>query len=147
MCARPHIILVRQWDTQMTGSGCCGKLGGAGSMVGDADAFSAARADMEAMGAVYRALRDAFGEAVTITVADPRNLVWLLPTLIRDGWRASGPAGAWRALRHGFAPGAIIADGHVLFSHRIPTPGEAREAVGRILEGARTSVPTAERTP
>ena len=34
-----RIILVREWDAQVTGSGCCGKLGGANDELGDGECF------------------------------------------------------------------------------------------------------------
>jgi hypothetical protein len=58
---RHRILLVRQWDQQMGGSGCCGRFSSVapGSLctTGE-DPYAYARPDMEAIGAVYRALRD-----------------------------------------------------------------------------------------
>ena len=47
--AQHRIILVREWDSQVTGSGCCGRLGGQNHEFGDAETFAANRREMEAM--------------------------------------------------------------------------------------------------
>lgn len=52
-----QVVLVRPWDQQMSGSGCCGRLGGLGNELGNEEDFAPQRCDMESMGVVYRALR------------------------------------------------------------------------------------------
>ena len=127
-----RIILVREWDAQVTGSGCCGKLGGQNDdLLGDPTVFAQSRSEMERMGAVYRALREKlFDEDVEITVVDPRNMVWLIPAVLRDARRRGLSAReTWRGVRRGVSYNAIIVDGKVLFSGRIPDPGDALAAV------------------
>ncbi|WP_052583745.1 hypothetical protein, partial [Saccharomonospora iraqiensis] len=89
--ARHRVVLVRQWDRQMGGSGCCGRLDGdpVGALRGDdTGPYVHCRADMERMGAVYRALRARFDEdEVELTVVDPRNTAWILPAVWRDARR------------------------------------------------------------
>jgi hypothetical protein len=138
--AAPHqVLLVREWDQQTTGSGCCGRLdGGEGELAAAAD-FGRSRADMEAVGAIYRALRATFPhELVDVQVVDPRNTTYLIPTLIRaarrrgDGWGA-----ALRQVAGGVGQGSIVVDGHVVSSGPIP---DADRAVDLVLAELARSV-------
>lgn len=116
---RPRLLLVRQWDQQVGGSGCCGRFSGATvqALHGDeTDPYAFARSDMEAAGAVYRELRSRFSEqAMEIVVVDPRNTAWLMPTVWRDARRRG--LGAWHALRElhrATRPLAVVSDGLVI---------------------------------
>jgi hypothetical protein len=130
-----RILLVREWDSQTSGSGCCGRLGGEGCDVGHPDTFAHSRSLMEAMGAIYRALRRELPRStVDITVVDPRNMVWLIPTIIGDARRRGLGAGAvWREVRQGVRNGAIVVDGRALFAHDYAGPDDAVDAVLRAL--------------
>jgi hypothetical protein len=131
-----RIILVREWDTQLAASGCCGRLGGQNTELGDTETFAANRSEMEAMGEVYRALRaELFDEDAEITVVDPRNMVWLVPTLFKDARRRGlGLQETWSQLRRGVSYTSIIVDGKVLFNGRIPPVEDAVAAVKKELE-------------
>ena len=133
-----RIILVREWDAQVAASGCCGRLGGEHTEFGDTETFAANRREMEAMGAVYRALRaELFDEDAEITVVDPRNMVWLVPTILKDARRRGlGPKEVWTQLRRGVSYNAIIVDGRVLFSGTIPSREDAVTAVKKELAEA-----------
>ncbi len=133
-----RIILVREWDAQLAASGCCGRLGGENTELGDAETFAANRCEMEAMGEVYRALRaELFDEDAEITVVDPRNMVWLVPAIMKDARRRGlGIKEVWDNLRRGVSYTAIIVDGKVLFSGRIPPPEDAVAAVKKELAEA-----------
>ena len=130
-----RVILVREWDAQLAASGCCGRLGGENSELGDAETFAATRCEMEAMGEVYRALRaELFDEDAEVTVVDPRNMVWLVPTILKDARRRGlGIKGVWDNVRRGVSYNAIIVDGKVLFSGRIPPSEVAVAAVKKEL--------------
>ncbi len=132
-----RIILVREWDAQVTGSGCC-RLGGEGTMLGDTDTFSSNRTEMEKMGEVYRALRaELFEEEVEIAVVDPRNQVWLVPALFRDARkRGLSPREIWRQVRSGVSYNAVIVDGKVLFSGNVPSAEDAVAAARAALSPA-----------
>jgi hypothetical protein len=133
------VILVREWDAQVTGSGCCGRLGGRDTALGDPpEAFAHNRRETEAMGGIYQALRAGLrGRDVEITVADPRNTAWLPPALFLDARRHGlSPREIWATVTSGVSYNSIVLDGRVLFSGRIPTPGEAVAAVEAGLEGA-----------
>lgn len=86
--ARPHVILIREWEQQLTGSGCCGKLEGDLIACPEGRIFTDRRAAMERMGAVYQAIRSRFGDTVEMDVVDPRNAS-LIFLLLRD-FRAFG---------------------------------------------------------
>ncbi len=133
---RHRVILVREWDSQVTGSGCCGRLGGEKTELGDTTTFAANRREMERMGEVYRALRkDLFDEEVELTVVDPRNAVWLIPAILRDARRRGFSAlETWRQLRDGVSYNAVIFDGKVLFSGRVPAAEDAVAAVRSELD-------------
>ena len=137
-----RIILVREWDAQLAASGCCGRLGGENSELGDKDTFAANRREMEAMGEVYRALRaELFDEDAEITVVDPRNMVWLIPALLRDARRSGlGIKDTWDHLRRGVSYTAIIVDGKTLFSGRIPPVEDAVAAVKKEIEESELAV-------
>ena len=61
MRMRHRVLLVREWDWQNTGSGCCGRVGG-GHEFCDAADFARSRQEMVRVGSVYEALREAFGD-------------------------------------------------------------------------------------
>jgi hypothetical protein len=128
---RPHrVLLVREWDQQTTGSGCCGRLEGGDSEIAGASDFGHCRQDMEAMGAVYRALRKELPQ-LDVQIVDPRNLTFLLPGMLKDA-RRSGASWreSFREVSRGCGQGAIVVDGRVVSSGIIP-PADA--AVGMVL--------------
>jgi hypothetical protein len=127
------VLLVRPWDEQMSGSGCCGRLGGLSTELGRAEDFAPQRCDMESMGHVYRALRQTLPADAELTVVDPRNAVWLVPRLLRDSWRR-GLRGRLllREVHRGTATTAVVVDGlTVVWGHLPPV----EEVVRRTLEG------------
>lgn len=125
-----RVVLVREWEGQTTGSGCCGQLGGRDCEIGDPDAYRHDRAAMEAMGAVYRALKRELRGSAEIVVADPRNFVWLVPAIWRDARRAGlGRGDAWREVCRGVSFTSVVVDGRVVFAGRVPDPDEAVDAV------------------
>lgn len=137
-----RIILVREWDAQLAASGCCGRLGGENTELGDKETFAANRCEMEAMGEVYRALRaDLFDEDAEITVVDPRNMVWLVPALLKDARkRGFGIKETWDHLRRGVSYTAVIVDGRTLFSGRIPEVEDAVTAVRKEIEDSESEM-------
>jgi hypothetical protein len=126
---RHRVLLVREWDSQTTGSGCCGRLEGGDSEFAGAADHGRSRTDMESMGAVYRALRAEL-PVLDVQVVDPRNLTFLVPGLLRDARRhgASWPQ-ALRALARGTGQGAIVVDGHPVSTGPIPAPADAVDLV------------------
>jgi hypothetical protein len=125
-----RVILVREWDDQHTGSGCCGRLGGVGNELGEECTFAHNRTEMETMGELYRSLRAELPGDVELTVADPRNSVWLAPAIFRDARaRGMGLAEAVRQVKRGIAYNSVVVDGKVLFAGRIPEREQGVAAV------------------
>ncbi len=129
-----HVMLVRQWDQQVGGSGCCGRLTSTAAetlcRTGE-DPYAAARADMVVMGEVYRALRERFDDDVLeITVVDPRNTTWLLPSVWRQA-RAGGLSvrEALRQVNRATSPCAVVVDGRVVATD----PASPQQAVAAVL--------------
>ncbi|MGF1473586.1 MAG: hypothetical protein ACFB50_17835 [Rubrobacteraceae bacterium] len=131
-----RIILVREWDSQTAASGCCGRLGGENNELGDPDTYRHNREEMEKMGRVYRALReDLFDEEVGVTVVDPRNMVWLIPSVLKDARkRGLSISETLRSVNRSVSYNAVILDGKVLFSGRVPEPEEAVAAIRSELD-------------
>lgn len=117
--ARHRVLLVREWDTSMSGSGCCGRLSNdAVQTLADdaANPYGPVRADMRRVGAAYQALRERFAdEELEITVVDPRNGIWLVPAIWRDArHRGLSAREALRQANAATAPCALVCDGLVL---------------------------------
>ncbi|MQA87151.1 MAG: hypothetical protein GEV03_21620 [Streptosporangiales bacterium] len=148
------MLLVREWDAQTSGSGCCGRLSteAVGVVAEESRApapYAHVRADMLRFGEVYRALWSQYGESsdylggtasgpVELTVVDPRNMVYLVGAIWRDARRRGlSVREAARQVHAGTAAQALVCDGVVLFSGRIPAPEEAVAAVAGDLESRR----------
>lgn len=148
--AMHHLILVREVDQQMSGSGCCGRM--EGDLVlwsDDGCVFPERRERMSRVGEIYRAVREAFGDRVRITMIDPRNLVSFLPLVLHDAIRYRVPAlTALRALTSTSLSTGIF-DGQVLYRGRIPLPQEVVARIEGRLEvdrvGAGSTNPLAPR--
>lgn len=130
--ARHRVFLVREWDEQMSGSGCCGRLGSEVAQLIDDDVedpYARTRCDMERVGVVYRALCDRFdGDELEVTVVDPRNTISLLPSVWRDARRRGLSVGAaLRQLNAATAACAVVCDGQVLTT--VDDPRQAVQAV------------------
>lgn len=129
---RHRVLLVREWDQQVGGSGCCGRLNTASvdALCENAESpYAHAREDMERVGGIYSALCERLDPAeVELTVVDPRNTVWLLPAIWLDGRRRGLPVlSRLRQLARGTAPCAVVCDGLVVA--RDVAPGQAVDAV------------------
>ncbi|TCP42090.1 hypothetical protein EV191_12456 [Tamaricihabitans halophyticus] len=138
--SRHRVLLVREWDEQTSGSGCCGRLGGdavRALVEPAADPYAHTRRDMERMGAVYRALREQFGDELDLTVVDPRNTVWLVPTVWRDARRRGlAVLAALRQANAATRACALVCDGMVLCTDA--SPAEAVSAVSADIAAMRT---------
>ena len=127
---RQSVVLVREWEQQMSSSGCCGRLEGDVLLQQGVRCFPERRAIMEEMGPLYRALRERWGDVIDVHVVDPRNL----PTLLGLLWREvrAGRVGLLGALRtlFGVSVTSVIVDGRLVSRGRWPTVGEVEAALG-----------------
>jgi len=84
MHSKPSIILIRETDAQLTGSGCCGKLEGDNTKFSNAFVFAETRQIKETMGEILQSLTKRFSDSIEITVVDPRNFLYLYPKILKD---------------------------------------------------------------
>ena len=119
---KPSIILIREWEAQMSGSGCCGRLQGDVLSIGDRRVFPERRQVMEAMGPLYRAIRQQYGDRIDLLVVDPRNWVSLTVRLVRDFARSRVPVREiWRTLR-GISTVTVVLNGRIVARGDWPEP-------------------------
>ena len=121
---KPSILLIREWEGQTSGSGCCGKLEGDFLVCGKSQPVAPGqRSIMERMGPLYMALKRELGDSADIEVIDPRN-VSLFFFLLRDFWRFRvGLAQALRTL-FGIPVQAVVVNGRVVARGQWPDPEE-----------------------
>ena len=131
MRTRPSVILIREWEAQLSGSGCCGRLEGDFLARDGEPILRERRACMEAMAPLSRALRERFGDAIELQVLDPRNPA-LFFLLLRDFWAFR--VGLVEALKTigGLPIQAVVLNGLLLSRGEWPDPLEVVE----ILEEA-----------
>lgn len=98
--------------------------------------FPERRANMEAVGEIYRRLKDEFGpEAVTVKLIDPRDRLWLWWHTTRSAWRHGASWGdKLKALALAVPFRAVIINGRVAFSENVPEPEAVAEAVRAQLQ-------------
>jgi hypothetical protein len=116
------VILIREWEQQMSSSGCCGRIEGDMLGAGGARVFAERRAIMEAMGPLYRALKQAAGDRTEVMVVDPRNQISLLPHLFRDFWRYRTGLGAALTTLRDLSPQTVVVNGRIFARGCWPDP-------------------------
>jgi len=115
------VLLVVEQAQQLTGSGCCGKLEGDRAFHRGEPVFAELRRDQEAAGPLFRLFRD-LGPEWRVQIVDPRNLIGLWPVLWRQvRSHRPTPLQAARTLLAVFSPPALLLDGRVLASGRLPS--------------------------
>jgi len=126
MRTRPSVILVREWEEQLSGSGCCGRVEGDFLTRKGVPTFPERRACMEALAPLSRTLRERFGDAIELQVVDPRNPA-LAFLLLRDFWAFR--VGLMEALKTiGRLPiQAVVVNGRLLSRGEWPDPPEVVE--------------------
>ena len=125
---------MREWEQQLTGSGCCGKLEGDFLGCGERAVFRERREVMERMGPVYRALKERFGDAVEVQVIDPRN-VGLALMLLRDFWTFRVGLRTALATLFGLPKQGVIVNGRLVDRTDHPDPGRITLVVGEVVRG------------
>jgi hypothetical protein len=128
---RPSVILVREWEQQLSSSGCCGRIEGDFlSKPGGQPSFPERRAAVEAMGPLYRGLRERYGDTIDLQVADPRSFITLIPLLVRDFRRHRvGLRTAIRTLTRTPVTGVIV-NGELIATGAWPPLEDVAEAIG-----------------
>lgn len=82
------VVLILDQPEQMTGSGCCGKVGRDAKGLCGVDVFDGMEETRRHFGVLHRAVREFFPEdRVEIVTVDPRNQPYLWPKLWADVWR------------------------------------------------------------
>lgn len=117
----PSVLLIREWEGQTSGSGCCGRLEGDLPFCEQQTFAPERRAVMERMGPLYLALRQRFGSSIELEVVDPRN-VSLLFLLLRDFWRYGvGLAAALHTISR-IPIQAVVVNGRIVARGEWPDP-------------------------
>lgn len=133
---RPRVILVREWEQQLSSSGCCGRIEGDFLDFGEAGErpFSGRRDEMECAGDLYRAVKARYGDRVDVRIVDPRNLLGLLPTVLGDARRhgASLPEALWSLLR--LSVNTVVVNGRIVARNRWPDPAELFRELEDVVE-------------
>ncbi len=132
---KPRVILIRENPETLTCSSCAGSLEGIEAFgTREVPDYASIRGVMEQVGKLYMALRREFGDQVLIDVVDPRNAIYLIPTLIGDFLRYHPPLGRFlRTLFLGISPASVIVNGTVLQVGALPSPGHLVQSVGSFL--------------
>lgn len=135
----PRVLLIREWEGQLSSSGCCGRIEGQFLQAAQGSRrerrFPEQRRNVEGAGQLYRALTERYGDEIEVRVVDPRNLVNLVPTLLRDAWRhGAGPAAAIRSL-FSISVQSVVVNGRLVARGEWPPVS----VVCRALEGASES--------
>lgn len=133
---KSSVILVREWEGQSTGSGCCGRLEGEFLTCDGKRVFPERRAIMEGMGPLYMTLRSRFGDAVDLEVVDPRNVFSLIFLLVRDflAFRV-GVGVALRTLTR-LPVQAVVINGRLVARGEWPDPIEVVETLEAAISEA-----------
>lgn len=135
---RSRVILVREWEQQLSSSGCCGRIEGDFLDFGaeNEPAFPGRRDDMECAGDLYRAVKARYGERVHVRIVDPRNLLILVPIVLTDArdHGASLVEAVGSLLR--LSVNTVVVNGRVLARNRWPDPVELFAALDDAIEGA-----------
>lgn len=129
-----HVLLVREADMQMSGSGCCGRIeGDARFWTDEGCVFPERRRLMEEMGKIYVELTEHFGDRVRVEVVDPRNLFSYTALLWRARKKGIRFRAFWANWVKGFNSAAVIVDGEVLAAGKVPVSRSVIKAVNRAL--------------
>lgn len=128
--SRPSVILVREWEQQMSSSGCCGRLEGDFLAPGGQRCFPERRDIMERMGPLYRELRSRYGDDIEVTVVDPRNMVTMFSLLARDVRAHGTPIRDVLSTLFRYSVTSVIVNGRLIARGRWPEIEEVETALG-----------------
>ena len=125
----PSVLLIREWEGQTSGSGCCGRLEGDLPFCDKQSFAPERRAVMERMGPLYQSLRKRFGSSIELEVVDPRN-VSLLFLLMRDFWRYRVGIGTALRTLSGIPIQAVVVNGRIVARGEWPDFEKVAAALG-----------------
>jgi hypothetical protein len=128
------VLIIVERASQLTGSGCCGKLEGDRAFHGGRPVFEESRRDQEAAGSLFRLFCE-LGSRWQTEIVDPRNMLALWPLLWKQVRRHRPPPfTAARTLSLAFSAPALILDGRVVTSRRLPSREWLESYVERLTE-------------
>jgi hypothetical protein len=138
---RPSVILIREWEQQMSSSGCCGRLEGDFLVQHGERCFLERRRRMEGVGRLYRAIQERLGDAVELHVVDPRNLPALLVLLARDFFRYRVPFAEIVATLGSVSVTAVVVHGRLRARETLPPASTLVDELSRPGPGKSTPCP------
>ncbi len=119
------LIFIRENEGQLTGSDCCGKLEGDWLVQNGQPIFKQQRTILAGIAPLFLEVKNKFSDDIDISQVDPRNQLFLTPKIFLDIWRKKKYSRAsFRSLFMFYRLPAIIFDGELLFSGRIPSKQE-----------------------
>ena len=132
----PRVIFIRENPETLTCSNCAGTLEGIDAFGSrQVPDYAPVRSVMNRVGELYLALRQEYGDKVQIDVVDPRNQLYLIPTLIRDYRRYRPALGAFlKTLFLGISPLSVIVNGRAMHMGKLPSPNVLVKEVGQLLK-------------
>ena len=142
---KPRVLLIREGAETLSCSDCAGSLEGIDAFGSrEVPDYSSVRQVMNETGALYRALRERFADQIDLDVVDPRNLPYLIPTLVADYRRYKPSVPAFlKTLFLGITPASIIINGVARYKNDLPSAetliadvSECLDAMGQVAEGA-----------
>ncbi len=119
------LIFIRENEGQLTGSDCCGKLEGDWRYENGAPIFEQQRDIISDIAPLFLSVKQRYPDKFDIQQVDPRNQLFLIPKLVADIWRSRRfSLASLRSLLMLYRLPAIILDGELLFSGRVPSESE-----------------------
>ncbi len=119
------LIFIRENEGQLTGSDCCGKLEGDWLVQNGQPIFKQQRTILSDIAPLFLEVKNKYSDDIDISQVDPRNQLFLTPKIFLDIWRKKKYSRAsFRSLFMLYRLPAIIFDGELLFSGRIPSKQE-----------------------
>jgi hypothetical protein len=88
---------------------------------------------MEQMGAVYRALYEAFPNQIEVEVVDPRNLIAYTAVVLRE--QNKRDMSVWQKVKQwaqGLNRNAVFVNGELVFRREVPAPEQVVSTVGKM---------------
>ncbi len=146
MHSKPSIILVRETDAQLTGSGCCGKLEGDNAKFSNSFVFAETRQIKETMGDVLQSLTKRFSDSIEISVVDPRNFLYLYPKILKDVlvFRPSLKS-TLKAIFMMIAVPSIVINGEICRTSAFANTEEIAKKIESLLDSSGQTKPIAEK--